>query len=155
NENALGFSLHFDSSRASFSAANLGIAAAGATMYVNTNQAASGQLGLVLAVNPGDSFSSGTSTVIQVVFRAEASASGNFAPVFADSPVIREVCDPTAVALPMSYSDSSSNSVPPLLTAYLSNRILHLSWPVSASHFELQETTGEFPLLPGWTNSIS
>jgi hypothetical protein len=156
DENAIGFNLHFDPARASFSGAKVGAAASGSTMYVNTNEAASGQLGIVLSLNPGSAFPAGTSAVAQVSFVAAPSGVGNFAPGFTNYPVIPEICDLAALALPVSFMDSSSPTIPPpRLNASLSGQIILLSWPASATNFVLQETTGQFPLLPLWTNSTA
>jgi hypothetical protein len=64
---------------------------------VNADQLASGRLGLVLALVPGNTFAAGTEELVKVNFRASGSP-GNYSVGFADQPVTREVSDSSAVA---------------------------------------------------------
>jgi len=152
NENALGFSLAFDATRVRVINILPGPCVSQATMYMNTNLAAAGNLGLVLALNPGSSFPAGTCDAVQVVFRAGPSATGSFQPAFSDAPVIREVCDTTAVALPASFI-GATNTANPILIVGLSDATISISWPATATSFVLQETVGGFSAQTLWTNS--
>jgi hypothetical protein len=50
NENAVGFSLNFDSTKLSYTGVTLGSGASTATLLVNTNQLGTGKLGIALAL---------------------------------------------------------------------------------------------------------
>ena len=154
NENALGLSLTFDPAKVNVTSVLPGACASQATLYVNTNQAAAGKLGLVLALNPGSSFPAGNCDVVQVTFRAAPSASGTFQPAFSDSPVIREVCDVNALALPASFIvNSNPGNTSPLLKVGLSKGNISISWPAAATNFVLQETVAGLSTQTLWTNS--
>ena len=125
-------------------------------MYVNTNQATAGQFGLVLSLNPGSSFPTGTSVVLHVSFVASPSAAGGFAPAFTDYPVIREICNSTALALPAVYLDYQMPvDLLPRLTGRFAGGSVVLSWPAVARDFVLQETIADSPLPGLWTNSAA
>jgi hypothetical protein len=153
NENALGFSLTFDPARAVFSSASLGADGSGADLYVNANQAASGQLGFALALGAGNSFAAGTRELIKLNFQAAPAASGSFSPTFSDQPVPREVSDAAANALPASYVSGSivSNPAPTLSITRAGTNIV-LTWPLSATNFNLQEAVGTFLSNAPWSN---
>src|SRR5207247_9175642 len=70
NENALTFSLNFDTQWLAFSAATVGNASANATLVPNTSQTNLGRLGLALALPPGELFAAGTQQVARVTFNA-------------------------------------------------------------------------------------
>jgi hypothetical protein len=152
NENAVGFTLTFDPTVVTLTGVNLGTDASGGTLIVNTNQAATGLLGCVLAVGTGNSFASGNRQLIQVNFRA-VSAGGIFSPGFSDAVVPREISDPGANALPASYSNGSV-----IVNGNLSLRIGHagtniiLAWPLWANTFTVQEASGNLVAPIGWTN---
>ncbi len=153
NENALGFSLAFDPTLVSFAGASLGSAASGATLYVNTNQAASGRLGFALALGTGSSFAPGTREVVEVSFLASLSGSGSFTPSFGDQPVPREVSDAAASALPASYVNSTITiNPPPSLQILLSGQNITLAWPLWGTNFVLQQASGAFSPSMTWSN---
>ena len=153
NENALGLSLAFNPALVSFVGAGLGSGAAGASLYVNTNQVASGRLGLALALGAGSSFAAGTRELIKVTYRASASASGSFPASLTDQPVPREVSDAAANALPTSYVDGTVTiSPPPSLRIFRSGQNVTLAWPLWASDFGLQAAGGVAPAPVVWTN---
>ena len=106
NENALGFSLGFDPSRLTFRDATAGAGAAGAFMQVNAQNAASGQVGIALANQVGQQFSTGRVEVARLQFTA-GSVTGNVAAVFVDQPVFREIVDTRAAPLECAYVDGS------------------------------------------------
>ncbi|HEV2394849.1 MAG TPA: LamG-like jellyroll fold domain-containing protein [Verrucomicrobiae bacterium] len=148
NENALALSLGFDPTQVSFSSANLGTNAGGATLYVNTDQAASGRIGIALALGAGSTFPAGTNEVLQLNFVGSPSASGSFSPAFMDVPVPREISDAGANALPVSYA----NGTLPSLLLSLSSTNLVLASPAWATNFILQEADGALPPAGVWSN---
>ena len=152
NENALGFSLSFNAALAMFQGATLGAGANGGTLYVNTNQIASGRLGFALALGSGSSFTAGSQETVRVNFQAVSSASGTFSLTFTDLPVPREISDISALALPASYGTSTITVTPlPSLRIARSQQNVILAWPLWASNFVVQQTDAIFPTT-SWTN---
>jgi hypothetical protein len=153
NENALGFSLAFDSTVLSYLSASLGADATGATLVINTNQAAAGHAAFVLELPIGSSFAAGTKEVLKLNLRTAPSAAGLYAVALTDQPVVRQVVDASATPLTTTYINGSiSVNPPPSLTATLSQQNINLSWPLWATNFVLQEADGT--LLPSltWSN---
>jgi len=113
-ENAIGFSLNFDPAQLQYVSAQLGSSASSASLLVNANNAAQGRVGfgMMLPLNspptPPSTFPAGTSTILKVTFKALAGTSTVNSPItFGDSPVVRQVADGNAVALPDAYADST------------------------------------------------
>lgn len=152
NENALGFSLSFDPQRVTFGSASLGSGAAGATLYANSTQAASGQLGLALILGTGGSFAAGSNELVRLNFLATSSGSGSFAPAFTDLPVPREISDPGANALPASYLSGMPVSLMPSLRIAHSGSTITVAWPLWANTFSLQQASGTLTPNSVWTN---
>ena len=78
NENAAGFTVLFDSANLKYVSAALGGGASGATMNVNTNQAAAGRIGVALALSTGGHFAAQTNELVKLTFQAVPSVSGSF-----------------------------------------------------------------------------
>ncbi len=105
NENALGFSLNFATSRLTYTGVNLGSAASGATLFVNDVQAGSGKLGLALSLSAGSTFPAGTQELVLVSFTAAALTNDTSTSItFGDSPIARQLSDPTPTVLPANYA---------------------------------------------------
>jgi hypothetical protein len=153
NENALGFSLSFNPSLAAWVGAAVGTDAAGATLFVNTNQSAVGRLGFALALSAGASLPAGAREIARVTFTAAGHSSGSFSLTFSDSPVTREVADTYAAALPASYTGSTITVVsqPTVQIQRIGTNVV-LAWPLWASNYALQEATG---LIGPWSNSTA
>ena len=150
NENALGFSLAFDPVAFNFKGASLGSAASGAALNVNADDATSGKLGFVLALNSGANFSVGAKELIKVILQPTSQASGSYPVSLTDLPVPREVSDATASTLTSSYLNGTVTvSAVPSLNITRANQSVTLSWPLWASNFVLQEATA---MNAGWTN---
>ena len=103
-ENALGFSLRFNTNLLSFVSARPGAAASGAALHVNASVA--GGLGFALALSPGQTFSPGRVVVAEILMRA----AGRTHPVsttvvLVDQPIAREIDDAEAMVLPSHYDD--------------------------------------------------
>lgn len=108
NENALGFSLNFDPAQLQFISAVVGSGATGATLNVNSAQAAKGRLGLALALPAGQVFAAGLRQIVTLTFAASATGNAtNSAISFGDSPVAREVSDAAANVLPTAFSSGA------------------------------------------------
>jgi hypothetical protein len=152
NESALSFSVLFDTTRVAFAGASAGTGASGATMFINTNQSASGLVGFAVALGAGNTFPMGNRELARVTFQALPTASGSFTPIFTDQPAWRDVSDVTALSLPIGYSSGivSINGALKLRIAHSGTNVL-IAWPLWASSFTLQEATN---LVSGnsWTN---
>jgi S-layer homology domain len=99
-ENAVAFSISFDPGQLSFVMAAPGTGAQGAQFSVNSAGAASGQLGIIIARNPGDSFIAGTQQIAVLTFGARANASAASTPIdFSNVPVPLQVVDVNAQQL--------------------------------------------------------
>jgi Calx-beta domain-containing protein/IPT/TIG domain-containing protein/uncharacterized protein DUF4214 len=109
DENALGFSLSFDTSKMSFSSAAVGGGASTATLNVNQSQAVNGRIGLALALPAGQSFTAGTRHVVLVTFNVPVNSLGATALAFEDQPVPREMADSAANTLGGNYSGGIIN----------------------------------------------
>jgi hypothetical protein len=102
-ESGIGFSLDFDPSVLTYSGAVLGSGATGGTLLVNSNQAASGRLGLGVAMFSG-TFSAGTQDVFDVSFQiATVTNATSTSLTFGNQPTGEQVSDPLAQALPAVY----------------------------------------------------
>lgn len=150
NENAVGFSVNFNPAVLKYLGTTKGSATTSATLNVNSNQVASGILGVAVALPAGNNFASGSQEVAKVNFKTLVSTT-NTSVAFSDAPVIRAVSDPLANELSASYSNSSLvvNSSPTLSIATADTNAL-LSWPIWATGFNLQ-SAGTL-IAPTWTN---
>jgi Concanavalin A-like lectin/glucanases superfamily/Immunoglobulin domain/Cohesin domain len=143
DEAALGFSINFDASVLTFTGATLGSGGSGATLNVNSTQAGSGVVGIALAKQIGTTFAAGSAQVVKLSFQAAANAAGNTTVTFANNPVREQAADASAGTLGISYVNGSVNlgtiSVStPTLTAQKIADSLVISWPVSASGYNLE-----------------
>jgi hypothetical protein len=153
NEKALGFSVVFDPGALSFVNASLDAAISGATLNVNSAEAAAGHLGFLLGLPGTRNFAAGDNQLVQISFRAAASASGNYSLGFADGPVSRETSDAGANALPTDYLAGSVSVEPlPALRILLSGQNVTLTWPSSATGFVLQAADDGILSSASWTN---
>jgi len=103
NENALGFSLDFNPAQLQFVSAALLRGASGATLNVNTGEAARGRLGVALALPAGQTIVAGQRRIVVLTFTAAPGVSATTPIGFGDLPVMREVSDVDARALPASF----------------------------------------------------
>jgi len=106
NENALGFSVSFDTSELTFVSAAKGSGAGAATLQVNSTEAGSGRVGLALALGVTESFPVDTHEIVVITFAAAAGLSETTTAVtFGDDPILREISDPEANPLDAVYVD--------------------------------------------------
>jgi uncharacterized protein (TIGR03437 family) len=105
DENALGFSLLFDPARWRALSSMPGPAAAEAAFIVNDTQAASGRIGIALALPAGHTLGAGRRQIATITFASLSDDGDNPGIIgFADEPVAREVADAGANLLPAAYS---------------------------------------------------
>jgi hypothetical protein len=154
NENALGFSLHFDPEVLQFAGVSAGSGTSGSLFNLNVANAASGDLGIALALPTGVSFTPGTVEVARISFVVAPTATSSTDVVFANNPVRMEVSDAGANTLATSYVPGSLtiNPFPPVLRIGKSGEEVTLSWPVTASNFVLQASDA---VSGDWTNAAS
>ena len=108
NENALGFTLAFDSTRLHFVGARVVGTAAKALLNVNSKQANTGKLGIALALNPASNIPNGKQQVLELTFLAlPTTKPGETALSFTDGIVIREICDDKANTQPATFSNGT------------------------------------------------
>jgi hypothetical protein len=133
-ENGLGLSLTYDPAALRFVSATPGSAGTGGTLLVNTNLTTSGRLGFVFALPTGSALAAGSREIIRVQFVALAGASATTSiGLNTDSPVVREVTDVNANAVPTTFvSGTVSILLPPTLKLLAPARgaggALHLSF---------------------------
>jgi len=156
DENALGFSLDFDPSKAAFVDVAPGAHLTGAALNVNATQAGTGRLGFALALATGQSFAPGTNNLLKVAFKALPGVVGAFQPAFGDVPVPRQTSDLAAAELPTGFLVEPGTPVtPPSLRIWISDQYVNLAWPLWASNYSLQEAVGDVSPTAQWTNSAS
>jgi hypothetical protein len=114
NENALGFSLNFNTALLAFTSADLGAdAPAGATMFVNDNQASAGKVGLAVGLPANETFSAGTQHVVVIHFTAALMTTGATATItFGDVPTARQISDAQAHPITGVFTGGSVSITP-------------------------------------------
>ncbi len=117
DENAAGFSLRFDPARLVFRGVVSNSWPAGVSLNVNTNGAAAGALGLVVARNYGSSFTLGTQQLVMVRFLV-GNVAGDAVLTFGDQPVLRELVDNNTAPLLTEFQSGAVTAqlVPPAVT---------------------------------------
>ncbi len=120
NENGLGFSLNFNAQRLGYVGAEPGSGAVGAALFVNSSQASTGRLGVVVAFPPHQTFTPGTQEVVRLLF-STALLTG-VTPVtvtnsFGDQPVLRELYGTQLQSLPAFYSNGLVTLTPSVFEA--------------------------------------
>jgi hypothetical protein len=105
NENGLSFSLNFDTTKLTYVSIALGSGANGATVLTNATQAASGKLGVILALPPGQTFAAGTQEMVEVTFMTAVRTNDVSTTVsFGDVPIVRELSDASGNLLAAAYA---------------------------------------------------
>jgi hypothetical protein len=108
NENALGFSINFDTNLLTFISASRGADAVSAPHFlVNTSDLPQGVVGIIFLLPTDEAFPAGARTVADFYFCAKGGSNTVTTPlVFIDSPIIGEVSDTLGDALPASFLDA-------------------------------------------------
>ncbi|MEP7341783.1 MAG: cohesin domain-containing protein [Acidobacteriota bacterium] len=113
DENALGFSITFDTNILSNPQVALGSDAAGASLNLNTGQTAQGKLGIAVALPATQKFTAGTRQLVNITFTIAANAQATTTTIgFGDQPIAREVVSDAANTLPASYTPGSVTVTP-------------------------------------------
>lgn len=146
NENALGFSVGFDP--AVFTLLNGGVAlgsnAATATLVVNSNNAAKGQLGILLGLPLTSAFPKGTLEVLKLNFAVSSTGLANTNLSFASNPIRLQVTDGTPASLATTFQNGYVAVVPlagPTIRASASPAGLVLTWPSAASGYVVETSS--------------
>ncbi|MGH9802412.1 MAG: hypothetical protein ACRD82_18765, partial [Blastocatellia bacterium] len=106
SENGFGFSVSFDTVNLNYVSSGLGGDATGATLNVNSSQAASGRLGFALALPTGQPLAAGNGRkLVSLTFSVPANGTTNSIPiVFGDQPIVREVVNANADTLTVTWT---------------------------------------------------
>jgi uncharacterized protein (TIGR03437 family) len=113
DENAIGFSLRYDPAVLTQPQAALGADASAGLLNVNTSQAATGRLGIILALPAGQRFTAGLRQIVVVTFTIAANAAAGPAAInFGDQPIAREIVDVNTAALPANYVSGAVTVIP-------------------------------------------
>ncbi len=118
NENAVAFSLQFDTTMLTYVSATKGAdVPADGTLTVNDSLASQGKLGFLIGLNTGTTFTVGTREIVKVTFSAASVSTSTPTPLtFGNQPAAESVSDATANELPASFLDGTVTiSVQPLL----------------------------------------
>jgi hypothetical protein len=110
NENAIGFSLNFNTQRFTYAGVTLGSGATGGTLLLNSSVSNTGRLGVVVVFPYQSNFTPGTQEVIRVTFNSlpllgVSPTSSTIS--FADQPVSRELTDGSLQVLAATYSSGN------------------------------------------------
>lgn len=104
-ENAVSFSLRFDTNRLTYLDANLGADAANGQLLINSAQASKGVLGIILALPSGGTFADGTNNVLNLTFGTALVANDTTAQFsYSDAPTVRKVADATGKSLTATFT---------------------------------------------------
>jgi len=107
-ENAIGFSLRFDSDRWEFLSSSIGGGTKNSALLINTNQASAGLVGVALALPPNQKLAAKNKQIAVLTFRNRlGNISASFSPLaieFADQPVACEVTSARAESLPAIFT---------------------------------------------------
>ncbi|HWQ92613.1 MAG TPA: LamG-like jellyroll fold domain-containing protein [Clostridia bacterium] len=113
NENGFGFSVVFSTSTLTFVGATLGPDASGATSVINTNLASSGKIGVAIGLDPGSTFTPGTRTILFLTFMTKFALNGaNTTLSFSDTPVMRQLFDPTGKPISATFQGGTISLLP-------------------------------------------
>ncbi len=122
DEKAFGFSVSFDTSLLTFTGATVGSGATGASLHLNDSQKANGKLGVLIGFSGSQKFRAGQRQLLMLNFKAATvSAIRNGTISFGDQPIVREVADVAASALPCAYFEGNVavTTVSPVYTQQL------------------------------------
>jgi hypothetical protein len=166
NENALNFSLSFDTNLLRYASAFKVSAAINATLVVDASQAGSGRLGIKLTLPSGETYSSGTNRILIVTFTSKLTGTQAVTTVvgFAMQPVGPSLTDTNGSPLAFSLHSGTLTLSPkpppggsvvtpqqPTLNISSSGGNVVLSWPTWAGDYNLQ--AAESLSAPvNWTN---
>jgi hypothetical protein len=142
NENAMGFSIGFDTNKLRYVSAAEAPGLGQATLILNPDDAGVGRVGVVLALPTGAVLPTGLTTLLSLRFQAATNVAGTTPLELVDTPVVRETVDARATSLAVTYTNGVIVfGLPgPRLTVTRSGAALILIWPV-APGYELHSST--------------
>lgn len=105
NENSIGFSVNYNSAILFNPVASLGNDAGGGSIIYNSSTA--GQLGVIMALAPGQTFTAGTRQAVKLTFSTMATTANSTPLTFSDTPVLRQIANANSDPLPASYTNGS------------------------------------------------
>lgn len=115
NENAVGFSLNFDTAQLRFVSASTIGGSTGAAMNINTTMAGFGKVGIALALPGGQKLVTGKQPIAIVTFTVLAAETvSNTFLNFGDQPIPREVVDASANAVAANFSGATLTFAQPM-----------------------------------------
>ncbi len=113
NENAVGFSLQFDAKKFRFLSIRKDVLPSTATLLINDAELAQGRLGILLALAPGEKLPRGLQSILKLAFAPVSGESATELPIrFTDFPVLRQVSDAEANALPARFEELLQRNFP-------------------------------------------
>ena len=126
DESALGFSLAFNTNQLIFVQAVGGTDStnAGATVQVNTNQLGAGRVGLAIGLDifSGATYAAGTNVIAEIIFSPVVGVTSvTSAIAFTNQPIVPEVSDANANALPVSFAGANVSIQMPCLYSLNTN----------------------------------
>ena len=113
NENAVGFSLNYNSAALRFVEARLGSGSTVAAFLLNTNLTGSGRVGFALSQNFNQTFPAGTRSLVEVGFTPVSASAGINAVTFGNSPIAQEISDVLAQLLSADYRGGNVTIIVP------------------------------------------
>jgi uncharacterized protein (TIGR03437 family) len=143
NENAVGFTLNYNTAIFSNPVVALGSDAAGAVFNTNTDPVG-GRVGVTLALPTGQAFQAGTKQLVVMTLTVAANApAGPSIITFGNSPVASEVSDALANALTATFTPGAVNVVQPNPTPTLTS-LSPTSATAGSAGFTLTATGANF-----------
>ncbi len=154
-ENALGFSLVYDSAKLRLVGVTKLTPIGSATLNVNTNQASAGRVGIAFALPTGSRIPAGSHDILLVAMTAAPAVSGTTTVMFGDAPVMREAVSASAGVVSSSFAAGEIVLGPPLavgpaVSITRSSDSVVIFWSASEAGYELQAS--EAPTGRPWSN---
>ncbi len=108
DENAVSFSLRFDTRMLAFEELSPGIGATGAQLIANTSATGDGFVGVAIALPAGTSFPEGTNQLLNLTFRTVLTNALRLSTLtFGDSPTRREIVNAAANPVEVTWANGS------------------------------------------------
>jgi hypothetical protein len=148
NENAVAFTFSWPTAAAIFEGATLGADAQGCLLILNTNQTATGALGVMIGSSAGQAFAQGTRTLLNINLQTKLPTTAQVAASFTDMVVRREVVDAQANTLTAEFLNGMITISPPKLVVQNQQGNLILQWSGSGILQSASSPGGPYSDLP-------
>jgi hypothetical protein len=113
NENGIGFSLQFDAKKLRFQSIQKELLPPSATLLINDSESAQGRLGILLVLVPGEKLPGGLQSILKLAFVPLPGTTVSEPSIrFGDFPVLRQVSDAEANALPARFEGPTHRDFP-------------------------------------------